>query len=109
MSVMLWMSGKSLISALVSAIVRKQSLLAKILSDDSDDCFDCFPGAAFTRFQTLRLQKIFPECLSNQLISYGSCQFPTLGFVVERFKAIQAFIPETFFKIKGMMFCLHGL
>lgn len=58
-------------------------------------------GASFTRFQTLRLQKIFPESLANQLISYGSCQFPTLGFVVERFKAIQAFIPETFYKIKG--------
>ncbi|KAI5622748.1 DNA topoisomerase 3-alpha, partial [Silurus asotus] len=57
-------------------------------------------GAAFTRFQTLRLQKIFPDSLSNQLISYGSCQFPTLGFVVERFKAIQAFISENFFKIK---------
>lgn len=57
-------------------------------------------GASFTRFQTLRLQKIFPNSLANQLISYGSCQFPTLGFVVERFKAIQAFIPETFFKIK---------
>uniref|UniRef100_A0A3Q3FX97 DNA topoisomerase n=1 Tax=Labrus bergylta TaxID=56723 RepID=A0A3Q3FX97_9LABR len=57
-------------------------------------------GASFTRFQTLRLQKIFPESLSNQLISYGSCQFPTLGFVVERFKAIQAFLPETFYKIK---------
>ncbi|CAI9578073.1 unnamed protein product [Staurois parvus] len=57
-------------------------------------------GAAFTRFQTLRLQKIFPSVLSDQLISYGSCQFPTLGFVVERFKAIQAFIPETFYKIR---------
>ena len=58
-------------------------------------------GASFTRFQTMRLQKIFPASLANQLISYGSCQFPTLGFVVERFKAIQAFIPETFYKIKG--------
>ncbi|XP_062914842.1 DNA topoisomerase 3-alpha isoform X1 [Mobula hypostoma] len=57
-------------------------------------------GAAFTRFQTLRLQKIFPNVLANQLISYGSCQFPTLGFVVERFKAIQAFIQEIFYKIK---------
>uniref|UniRef100_A0A3B3TBR1 DNA topoisomerase n=1 Tax=Paramormyrops kingsleyae TaxID=1676925 RepID=A0A3B3TBR1_9TELE len=57
-------------------------------------------GASFTRFQTLRLQKIFPAALSNQLISYGSCQFPTLGFVVERFKAIQAFITENFFKIR---------
>ncbi|XP_023395516.2 DNA topoisomerase 3-alpha isoform X1 [Loxodonta africana] len=57
-------------------------------------------GAAFTRFQTLRLQRIFPEVLAEQLISYGSCQFPTLGFVVERFKAIQAFVPETFHRIK---------
>lgn len=65
-------------------------------------------GASFTRFQTLRLQKIFPESLANQLISYGSCQFPTLGFVVERFKAIQAFIPETFYKIKGTNSSVHG-
>ncbi|ELV14017.1 DNA topoisomerase 3-alpha [Tupaia chinensis] len=57
-------------------------------------------GAAFTRFQTLRLQRVFPEVLTEQLISYGSCQFPTLGFVVERFKAIQAFVPETFHRIK---------
>nr|XP_033819211.1 DNA topoisomerase 3-alpha isoform X1 [Geotrypetes seraphini] len=57
-------------------------------------------GAAFTRFQTMRLQKIFPNVLAQQLISYGSCQFPTLGFVVERFKAIQAFVPEAFYKIK---------
>lgn len=57
-------------------------------------------GAAFTRFQTLRLQRIFPAVLAEQLISYGSCQFPTLGFVVERFKAIQAFVPEVFHRIK---------
>ncbi|XP_064601607.1 DNA topoisomerase 3-alpha-like [Liolophura sinensis] len=57
-------------------------------------------GASFTRFQTLRLQKKFPELLADQLISYGSCQFPTLGFVVERYKQIQAFVPEPFWKIK---------
>ena len=57
-------------------------------------------GAAFTRLQTLRLQKLFPEVLSDQIISYGSCQFPTLGFVVQRFKEILAFVAETFFKIK---------
>lgn len=72
-------------------------VLSSLLSPES-----CFPGAAFTRFQTLRLQRIFPEVLAEQLISYGSCQFPTLGFVVERFKAIQAFVPETFHRIKGM-------
>jgi DNA topoisomerase-3 len=58
-------------------------------------------GAAFTRFQTLRLQKVFPQKLSDSLISYGSCQFPTLGFVVERFNAVNNFIPEQFWKIKG--------
>ncbi len=35
-------------------------------------------GAAFTRFQTLRLQKVFPR-LAQNMLSYGSCQFPTLG------------------------------
>ncbi|GIY15305.1 DNA topoisomerase 3-alpha [Caerostris extrusa] len=57
-------------------------------------------GAAFTRFQTLRLKKVFPDVLANQLISYGSCQFPTLGFVVERYKQVQSFIPEAFWKLK---------
>ncbi|GFT86693.1 DNA topoisomerase 3-alpha [Trichonephila clavipes] len=57
-------------------------------------------GAAFTRFQTLRLKKVFPGVLANQLISYGSCQFPTLGFVVERYKQVQAFIPEAFWKLR---------
>uniref|UniRef100_A0A0L8FQI7 DNA topoisomerase n=1 Tax=Octopus bimaculoides TaxID=37653 RepID=A0A0L8FQI7_OCTBM len=57
-------------------------------------------GAAFTRFQTLRLQKVFPEVLAEHLISYGSCQFPTLGFVVERYKQVEAFIAEPFWKLK---------
>ncbi|CAK1596337.1 unnamed protein product [Parnassius mnemosyne] len=57
-------------------------------------------GAAFTRFQTLRLQKVFPSKLSDSLISYGSCQFPTLGFVVERYRAVNNFVAETFWKIK---------
>ena len=57
-------------------------------------------GAAFTRFQTMRLQKMFPNNLSDKLISYGSCQFPTMGFVVERYKAIENFTPEPFWKLK---------
>ena len=61
-----------------------------------------FAGAAFTRFQTMRLQKIFPRTLANMLISYGSCQFPTLGFVVERFLAIEKFKPESYWKLKVM-------
>nr|XP_047132275.1 DNA topoisomerase 3-alpha isoform X2 [Hydra vulgaris] len=57
-------------------------------------------GASFTRFQTMRLQKRFPTVLADQLISYGSCQFPTLGFVVERYKQVQEFLSEEFYKIK---------
>lgn len=56
-------------------------------------------GAAFTRFQTMRLQKKF-AALSQKLISYGSCQFPTVGFVVERYNAIENFVPELFWKLK---------
>lgn len=47
----------------------------------------------------MHLQTAFPEALGQNLISYGSCQFPTLGFVVERYKAIADFIPEPFWKI----------
>ncbi|XP_056643172.1 DNA topoisomerase 3-alpha [Diorhabda sublineata] len=61
---------------------------------------DLRTGAAFTRLQTLRLQKVFPQKLSDKLISYGSCQFPTLGFVVERYQAIENFIAEPFWRIK---------
>ncbi len=45
-------------------------------------------GCAFTRFQTRRMLKAFPTVLNDQLISYGPCQFPTLGFVVERVRAL---------------------
>lgn len=52
-------------------------------------------GAAFTRFQTLRLQNMFPQ-LKLTCISYGPCQFPTLGFVVERYLKITSFVPQKY-------------
>ncbi|KAM7352037.1 topoisomerase 3-alpha [Cochliomyia hominivorax] len=61
---------------------------------------DLRTGAAITRFQTMRLQRLFPEKIANKLISYGSCQIPTLGFVAERYKEIEAFVSEPFWKIK---------
>ena len=57
-------------------------------------------GASFTRLQSLFLQKKFPVELGQNLISYGSCQFPTLGFIVERYKAIQEFQIEPFWRIE---------
>ncbi|KAL5281975.1 TOP3A family protein [Megaselia abdita] len=60
---------------------------------------DLRTGAALTRFQTLRLQRAFPTKIDN-LISYGSCQIPTLGFVCERYKEVEAFVSEPFWKVK---------
>ncbi|EGG19640.1 DNA topoisomerase III [Cavenderia fasciculata] len=60
-------------------------------------------GAAFTRFQTLYLRGKFDLTPGNdedkQPISYGPCQFPTLGFVVERYLRIENFIPEDFWSM----------
>lgn len=77
-------------------------------------------GAAFTRWQTFALQGI--QGLEDKVISYGmslfvllyhvlglsdlgflgSCQFPTLGFVVDRYKRVKNFVPEKFWSIKVM-------
>ncbi|KAI8890432.1 prokaryotic type I DNA topoisomerase, partial [Backusella circina FSU 941] len=58
-------------------------------------------GAAFTRLQTLRLRQILSGGQSSRkIISYGSCQFPTLGFVVSRYLLIERFVPEAFWKIQ---------
>ena len=58
-------------------------------------------GAIFTRFTTLSLQTLGGD-LADKLISYGSCQFPTLGFVVDRYLRVRNFVPETFWSIKIM-------
>ncbi|CEH19275.1 prokaryotic type i dna topoisomerase [Ceraceosorus bombacis] len=52
-------------------------------------------GAAFTRLQTLRLQKEFAE-LNKAVVSWGPCQFPTLSFVVQRYVDAITFLPEAF-------------
>ncbi|KDN47556.1 prokaryotic type I DNA topoisomerase [Tilletiaria anomala UBC 951] len=56
-------------------------------------------GASFTRMQSLRLQARFPAELESQVISYGPCQFPTLGFVVDRYDKVENFVPEAFWYI----------
>ncbi|KAL2651189.1 hypothetical protein R1flu_019317 [Riccia fluitans] len=60
-------------------------------------------GASFTRFQTMLLKDSFVLPYAgenrNMVLSYGPCQFPTLGFVVERYWQIQAHVPEEFWVI----------
>ncbi|KAM3358536.1 DNA topoisomerase 3-alpha isoform X1 [Capsicum galapagoense] len=65
-------------------------------------------GASFTRFQTMLLRNAFVLDVAmddrNLVLSYGPCQFPTLGFVVERYWEIQAHEPEEFWTIN----CTHN-
>ncbi|XP_027772737.1 DNA topoisomerase 3-alpha isoform X3 [Solanum pennellii] len=65
-------------------------------------------GASFTRFQTMLLRGAFVLDFAtddrNLVLSYGPCQFPTLGFVVERYWEIQAHEPEEFWTIN----CTHN-
>ncbi|XP_028766082.1 DNA topoisomerase 3-alpha isoform X2 [Neltuma alba] len=64
-------------------------------------------GASFTRFQTMLMKDSFIiESATddrNLVLSYGPCQFPTLGFIVERYWEIQAHEPEEFWSIN----CSH--
>ncbi|CDJ36186.1 DNA topoisomerase III alpha, putative [Eimeria mitis] len=55
-------------------------------------------GAAFTRFLTKRYQNKLS--LQKGLISYGPCQFPTLGFVVERYLEVEKFVAEKFWTLR---------
>ena len=56
-------------------------------------------GAAFTRWLTLHLRSRFGDFNDKNVVSFGPCQCPTLGFVVERQKRINAFVRENFWYI----------
>ena len=63
-------------------------------------------GAAFTRCQTMALGQegldwgeFAKEDGKAPIISYGPCQFPTLGFIVDRAWAAAAHVPEPFWRI----------
>ncbi|KAG9257277.1 DNA topoisomerase [Emericellopsis atlantica] len=58
-------------------------------------------GWAFTRFITNSLRPLGGP-VESLMISYGSCQFPTLGFVVDRYFKVRNFTPEPFWSIKVM-------
>lgn len=61
---------------------------------------DLRTGFSMTRFQTGIYRKAFPQLKSEGVISYGSCQFPTLGFVVDRYLRIKNFKTEPFWHIQ---------
>lgn len=61
-------------------------------------------GTSFTRMQSLKFKSwISARGISDEnlkLISYGTCQFPTLGFVVDRYFTVKNFTSEPFWSIK---------
>lgn len=75
---------------------------------------DLRAGVTFTRLLTETLRnKLKSQSASStdggrtrggkndsQVVSYGTCQFPTLGFVVDRFERIRNFVPEEFWYIQ---------
>ncbi|XP_051141098.1 DNA topoisomerase 3-alpha isoform X2 [Andrographis paniculata] len=87
-------------------LVRPNQLFADAV--DVRQEIDLRIGASFTRFQTMLLRDAFLLDFitddRNVILSYGPCQFPTLGFVVERFWEVQSHEPEEFWTIN----CTHN-
>lgn len=94
----------SLVPAEIQRAIRNLSQLDELQADavDARQEIDLRLGAAFTRFQTTLLQHRF-NTQNEGVISYGPCQFPCIGFVVERYQQIQAFVPRQFWFIKVSM------
>ncbi|KAL3895781.1 MAG: hypothetical protein SGCHY_004491 [Lobulomycetales sp.] len=63
-------------------------------------------GASFTRLQTLKMQNSH-AMLDKKVLSFGTCQFPTLGFVVDQFLKAKEFVEETFWYI-AVSLCYQG-
>ncbi|KMZ91219.1 DNA topoisomerase 3, putative [Plasmodium vivax] len=63
-------------------------------------------GSIFTRFLTIRYVHLIKT--ETSIISYGPCQFPTLGFVVNRYMDIKNFVNEYYWSIKMQYWCEGG-
>ncbi|EQB60173.1 dna topoisomerase iii, partial [Vairimorpha apis BRL 01] len=53
-------------------------------------------GSSFTILQTLSLKHLFN---TKRVISFGPCQIPTLGFVVDRYFEVKEFVKEDFYSL----------
>ncbi|MHC1586392.1 MAG: DNA topoisomerase, partial [Candidatus Hecatellaceae archaeon] len=62
--------------------------------------FDLITGAIYTRALTLSARKAGRDV---RLISWGSCQTPTLWFIMERERQIRSFKPETYYTLEALV------
>ncbi|TNJ30689.1 DNA topoisomerase III [Giardia muris] len=60
-------------------------------------------GVAFTRYQSTELRGMFSD-LRTEVVSYGPCQTPTLGFCVERHDEITRFRPKPYYELLGSIY-----
>lgn len=60
--------------------------------------FDLRVGLSFTRLLT-NVYKSRSFIGDKEVVSYGTCQFPTLSFVVDRYIRVRRFTPEPFWHI----------
>jgi DNA topoisomerase IA len=67
--------------------------------------FDLITGAAFTRLLTLSTKR---RNKNVNLISWGSCQIPTLYFVVKREKEIMSFKPTKYWYLRATLETAKG-
>lgn len=86
-------------SHIVHASNNPQQLDMKLV--EAVDCrkeFDLRVGISFTRFLT-NVYKSKSLVNEKDVVSYGTCQFPTLSFVVDRYIRVRRFRPEPFWSI----------
>ncbi|KAI3992371.1 hypothetical protein MKX01_030092 [Papaver californicum] len=95
-------------SAVNTRLDISRAKFSALTNVDARQKIDLRIGASITRFQTMLLKDSFVIDVygndgRNMVLSYGPCQFPTLGFIVERYWEIQAHEPEEFWMIN----CSH--
>lgn len=84
---------------IVQAAATPQRLDMKLVA--AVECrkeFDLRVGTSFTRFLT-NVYKSKNLVGDKEVVSYGTCQFPTLSFVVDRYVRVRRFKPEPFWSI----------